>query len=508
MNQVKYSNFPICHVFDNIFPKITKSSEFPSDLDWINTKEPLSLGKLRGHIIVLDFWTYCCINCMHTLPVLADLEKKYDGRPVIFIGIHSAKFFNEKDKRNIEQAALRYEISHPILVDKEMSVWNNFGVNSWPTIIIIDPNGTIVYKQSGEGQKEIIEDTIDTLLEKHEKSHTIAREPFSITKTLQKNNTILSFPGKIAISNGRIAISDSNHNRIVVTDLSGKIQHIIGNGRGLSDGNFSEAMFFRPQGIAWKDDRIIVADTENHAIRVVDLVKKQVTRLIGTGNQGPWRSNGGRGSDISISSPWDVAVKDDLIFIAMAGSHQIWRYDINTDLAKPFAGNGQENIIDGNLMQAQLAQTSGIFIHDEIIYFTDSETSSIREIDLKTNHVRTIVGQGLFVFGHKDGNVDEALLQHPLGLCVTAKKIFVADTYNSAIRLIDLEDEKVSTIIGNHGTGGICKLDDPSCDTLELYEPSDVKFYEDKLYIADTNNHLIRVYDLKTNILKTLDIRI
>ncbi len=496
-------------MFDNIFSKVIKAPEFPSDFDWINTKDSLSLEKLRGHIIVLDFWTYCCINCMHTLPILADLEKKYEDKPVVFIGVHSAKFFNEKDRKNIEQAVMRYEISHPVLVDKEMTVWNKFGVSGWPTIIIIDPIGTLVYRQSGEGQRESIEDTIDVLLEKHEKSHTLAREPVKITGTIQKSNTTLSFPGKISISKGRIAVSDSNHNRIIVTDLSGKIEHIIGSGKiGLVDGKFSEAAFFRPQGVVWKDNFIFVADTENHALRIIDMQKNQVTTLVGTGNQCLWRSPGGKGRETAISSPWDVAVKDNLVFIAMAGNHQIWAYDTNTDLIIPFAGNGHENIIDRNKMQAQLAQTSGIFVYEDVVYFTDSETSSVREIDLKTNYVRTIVGKGLFVFGHKDGHTDEALFQHPLGLCTTPNMIFVADTYNSAIRMIDLDKEKVSTIIGRHGMGGICRLDDPNCDTLGLYEPSDVEHYEDKLYIADTNNHLIRVYDLKTNILKTLDIRI
>ncbi|MDE1770038.1 MAG: redoxin domain-containing protein [Thaumarchaeota archaeon] len=496
-------------MLDDIFSKVTKASEFPTDFDWINTKEPLSLEKLRGHIIVLDFWTYCCINCMHTLPVLAELEKKYKDRPVIFIGVHSAKFFNEKDRKNIEQAVMRYEVQHPVLVDKEMVVWNKFGVGGWPTIVIIDPNGILVYRQSGEGQKEMIEDTIDVLLEKHERARTLAREPIKITSTIQRSQTTLSFPGKISISKGRIAISDSNHNRIIITDLSGKIEHTIGSGKtGLTDGKFSESSFFRPQGVVWKDNLLYVADTENHALRVIDLEKNQVITLVGTGVQGPWRSIGGKGKDVSISSPWDVAVKDNIVFIAMAGNHQIWTYDTMTDLAKPFAGSGHENIIDGDRMHAQLAQTSGIFVYGDIVYFTDSETSSVREIDLKTNYVRTIIGHGLFVFGHKDGSNDEALFQHPLGLCATADKIFVADTYNSTVRIIDLENQKVSTIIGKHGMDGICKSGDPNCDTLGLYEPSDVEFYQDKLYITDTNNHLIRIYDLKTNILKTLDIRV
>ncbi len=496
-------------MFDNIFSKVTKASEFPPDFDWINTKESLSLEKLKGHVIVLDFWTYCCINCMHTLPVLAELEKKYEDKPVVFIGVHSAKFFNEQDRKNIEQAVARYEISHPVLVDRKMTVWNKFGVTGWPTIAIIDPNGTLVYRQSGEGQKEMIEDTIDVLLEKHEKSHTLAREPIKIVKTIQKTNAMLSFPGKISISNSKIAISDSNHNRIIVTDLVGKILYTIGSGKiGLQDGNFSESTFFRPQGVTWKDDIIFVADTENHALRKINLQEGIVTTLVGTGKQGPWRSQGGIGKETAISSPWDVAVKDNLVFVAMAGNHQIWTYDTNTYVARPFAGNGQEDIIDANRMQAQLAQPSGIFVYNDVVYFTDSETSSVREIDLRTEYVRTIVGHGLFAFGYKDGKTEESLFQHPLGLCATGNKIFVADTYNSAIREIDSKNDSVATVIGKQGTSTMCKLDDPSCDTLGLYEPSDVEWYQDKLYIADTNNHLIRVYDLKTNVLNTLEIRI
>ncbi len=495
-------------MFDNMFSKAIKAPEFPSDFNWINTTDPLSLEKLRGHVVILDFWTYCCINCMHTLPVLAQLEKKYQDKPVVFIGVHSAKFFNEQDKNNIEQAVGRYEITHPVIVDKEMSIWRQYSVKGWPTIVIIDPTGNLVYRQSGEGQKEMIEDIIDTLLEKHEKKHTLAREPIKITRTHHKRNAILSYPGKISIANGKIAISDSNHNRIIISDLSGKIEKIIGNGSaGLIDGSFSEAKFFRPQGVVWINNCIVVADTENHALREIDLDKNKVTTLAGNGKQGQWASAGGSGNDVSLSSPWDVAVKDDQVFITMAGNHQIWTCDLKSRLVKPFAGNGYEDIVDGPRMQAQLAQPSGITIYNDLIYFVDSETSSVRKIDLKTDHVQTIVGHGLFTFGHKDGNTNEALLQHPLGISATSNRIFVADTYNSAIRMIDLEKQNVSTLIGKNGSKGVCRIGDPECDTLGLYEPSDVKMHDEKLYIADTNNHLIRVYDLKTNLLTTLNIR-
>jgi thiol-disulfide isomerase/thioredoxin len=496
-------------MFDEIFTRITKAQNFPDGYDWINVKEPLSLEKLKGQIIVLDFWTYCCINCMHMLPALATLEKKYEGKPVVFIGVHSAKFFNEQDKKNIENAVARYEISHPVVVDRNMSIWRKYDVNGWPTIIIIDPNGTIVYKQSGEGQRESIEDTVDVLLEKYSKTGTLAKDPLKIEHKILQNKSTLSFPGKISISNGKIAMSDSNHNRIIVTDLFGKIEHVIGSGKiGFSDGSFETATFFRPQGVVWKNDSIIVADTENHAIRKIDLRDKKVTTLVGTGRQGPWISHGGKGKEISITSPWDVAQKDNLIFIAMAGNHQIWTYDIESDIAKPFAGNGYENIIDGEKQQAQLAQPSGISISGNKLYFADSEVSAIREIDLETNQVKTLVGHGLFVFGHKDGHVNDALFQHPLGVCATKNRIYVADTYNSAIREINLETNQVKTLVGKTEMNGICRLDDPACDSLGLYEPSDVELFQNKIFITDTNNHLIRVYDTSSNVLQTLEIKI
>ena len=297
-------------MFDKFYTKVTKAPEFPSNFDWINSNEPLSLEKLRGHVIVLDFWTYCCINCMHTLPVLAQLERKYEEKPVVFIGVHSAKFFNEQDRNNIEQAVRRYEISHPVLVDKQMTVWQKYDVSGWPTIVIIDPSGTIVYKQSGEGQKEVIEDTIDVLLEKYGKSGDFAKVPIKITRHIPQDKTTLSYPGKLSISNGKVAISDSNHNRIVVTDMTGKIEHIIGSGKiGLVDGNFADAAFFRPQGVVFKDNTIFVADTENHAIRKIDMVTSKVTTVAGTGKQGPWMSSGGKGKEASLSSPWDVVEK-------------------------------------------------------------------------------------------------------------------------------------------------------------------------------------------------------
>lgn len=495
-------------MFESFF-SASKAPEFPAGYDWINTDEPLSISKLRGSVIVLDFWTYCCINCMHTLPTLAALEKKYEGRPVVFIGVHSGKFTAEQEAANVRNAVLRYEITHPVIVDRQMHVWNLFSIRAWPTIVIIDPNGTIITKQSGEAQGDAISDVLDVLLEKHSKRGTLAREPPKIKNSAPLSQHALSFPGKIAISkSGKMAISDSNHNRILVCDLSGRIEIVVGSGRrGLEDGSLTTSAFFRPQGIAWKEQTLFVADTENHAIRKIDLENGSVVTIAGTGIQGPWMSPGGKGTSTAINSPWDVACKDDLVFIAMAGSHQIWVYDTTTRNVTPFAGTGQENIIDGNVNAAQLAQPSGVSISGNKLYFADSEVSAVRQIDLQANYVKTIVGHGLFEFGHLDGHVDDALFQHPLGICATENTIFVADTYNSAIRVVDLQQSRVYTLVGKTEQNLVCLPDNPQCDILPLYEPGGVEYYGGKIYIADTNNHLIRVFDLQKNSLETLDVQ-
>jgi hypothetical protein len=191
----------------------------------------------------------------------------------------------------------------------------------------------------------------------------------------------------------------------------------------------------------------------------------------------------------------------------MAGLHQIWAYHLQTGKIGPFAGSGYENIVDGSFGEAQFAQPSGLAIFKNYLFVADSEVSAIRRIDLGKKIVQTAVGEGLFVFGHKDGLLDEARLQHPLGVACEGNKIYVADTYNHAIRLIDLAEQKVSTIVGKPEMKTMCNIDDPACDTLGLFEPSDVKIQGNLLYIADTNNHLIRIFDLQSKVLKTLPVK-
>ncbi len=476
--------------------------EFPEGLEWLNTDKPLSIKALRGKIVLLDFWTYCCINCMHVIPDLKKLEQKYPNELVV-IGVHSAKFEGEKDSENIRQAILRYELEHPVINDKDMRVWDEYAVRAWPSLYLIDPEGYIVGKVSGEGVFDPLDRQIAALVEQFGKQGRLNREPLALN--LEKSKapaSLLSFPGKILADekSSRLFISDSNHNRILIASPDGKVEQVIGSGEiGLKDGDFTSAAFHHPQGLALKGDTLYVADTENHAIRQLDLAKRQVTTIAGTGKQADFIQINATSGPTALNSPWDLFLQGDTLYIAMAGPHQIWKLDLKTKQAEPFAGSGQENIVDGPLKEAALAQPSGISGDGSRLYFADSEVSAIRSADLNPKgEVKTIVGLGLFEFGDKDGVGDEVRLQHPLGVLYHQGELYVVDTYNNKIKRIDPKTRRTETLFGD-GTSGWQDGATPRFD-----EPGGLSRLGDKLYIADTNNHAIRVADLKTKQVSTL----
>ncbi len=486
---------------DNPFPKRFPAPGLEGGAGWLNTSGEITLKDLRGKIVLLDFWTYCCINCMHVLPDLAYLEKKFD-KEVVVIGVHSAKFDNEKDTENIRRAILRYEIEHPVINDSSMTVWRKFGVHSWPTLVLLDPEGNYCGYVSGEGNREILEQVIEKLIAYHKAKGTLDETPVRFDLESHKATaTPLRFPGKILADEAgkRLFISDSNHNRIVISDLAGKVQTVIGSGAiGNQDGSFEKAQFDHPQGMDLDGNLLYIADTENHTIRVADLEKKTVTTIAGTGQQSRERVRGGKPLETALASPWDVKKVDGKLYIAMAGPHQIWVLD-DAEKIRVFAGSGREDILNGPLAESALAQPSGMATDGKFLYVVDSEGSAVRKIPLDPDgEVSTLVGtsdlpQGrcLFEFGDIDGTGDEARLQHPLGIAIHNGQLYVADSYNHKIKVIDIAKRTSKTFLGNGKAGS---KDDP----VQLSEPAGLAFAGNNLYIADTNNHQIRVYNLES----------
>lgn len=479
---------------------------FDGATDWINSA-PLTAKDLRGKLVLLDFWTYCCINCHHVLPDLAKLEQKYKNELVV-IGVHSPKFFAERDTTNIREKVHEYQIKHPVINDADQTLWNRFGVNSWPTILLFEIDGSGVGGVSGEGNYAILDQEIGRRIEKHKaRGDHLNTEPVQFAPESDKPDTSpLLFPGKVfADEKGkRLFIADTAHNRIVQTDLNGDKPVVIGNGvAGLVNGDYAKAEFHRPQGMCLVGDTLYVADTENHALRAIDLKARKVTTAAGTGQQSHRRSGGGLGEKTALNSPWDVIPIPDTnaLAIAMAGIHEIWRYDLKTTLVSVWAGTGVENIQDGPLATALFAQPSGLASDGQSLYVADSEVSAIREIssERRRAHVRTIVGSGLFVFDDVDGRGPEVRLQHCLGVAYGNGRLYIADTYNNKIKECDPKTGLVETLLGNKQHGA---TDDPP----RFYQPGGLSVAGTKLYVADTNNGKIRVVDLKEKTVKTLDL--
>jgi DNA-binding beta-propeller fold protein YncE len=482
-----------------------RAPEIQGGSGWLNTDKPLSLAALKGKVVLLDFWTYGCINCIHIIPDLKKLEAKYP-KELVVIGVHSAKFKNEKETENIRRIILRYEIEHPVYNDSEFAVWQSYGVRAWPTRVLIDPAGYIIGGVSGEGYYDEIDQTIARVAEEFRKRGELNEEPLKLVLERAKVGDLpLAFPGKILAdaANDRLFIADSNHNRIVVTKLDGTLIDTIGTAdAGATDGAFDKASFYRPQGLALNGDSLYVADTENHLIRRIDLKARTVETVAGTGKQTrEYPPKGGPARTTALSSPWDLQLVGRTLYIAMAGPHQIWKLDLDNNAVAIFAGSGREARLDGSLTDSGFAQPSGIAAIENTLYVADSESNIIRAIDITGGTVKTLVGGDLFEFGDVDDTGDEVRLQHPLGIVPAGDKLLIADTYNHKIKELDPKRRRVVSLFGT-GKPGQADGSSPS-----FYEPGGLTVANGKLYVADTNNHAIRVVDLKTKQASTLPIK-
>ena len=529
-----------------------RAPEFPANYPWLNTEKPLSIASLKGRVVLLDFWTYCCINCLHVLPDLKYLEQKYPDSLTV-IGVHSAKFDNEKEVENIRQAILRYDIEHPVIVDSDMTIWQSYAVRAWPTLMVIDPESYVIGYVSGEGNRDALDELVGKLIAEHKDKNAVNFEAlsFSLEKERKPLSTPLAFPGKVlafaitateakqlhqqvallgemteysesveelvepgpansviqSLVGSCLFIADSGHNRIVVSTTEGEVLHVIGTGKpGLTDGDFAEAEFFAPQGMAFDADSQIlyVADTENHALRKIDFVTQRVETIAGNGEQShEIVHDSGKGLETKLNSPWDLERVGNRLFMAMAGSHQIWEMQLDTGIIGVYAGNGRESCVDGNLAESAFSQPSGLATDRSELFVADSEISSIRAIGIDEDpQVRTVCGSGeLFGFGDRDGRAEEVRLQHCLGVEYAQNYLWVADTYNHKIKRIDHRGGMSRTMIGD-GTAG--HLDGKGINA-RFFEPSGLSAIGPHLFIADTNNHVIRRVELDTLTVTTLD---
>ncbi|MET8079705.1 NHL domain-containing thioredoxin family protein [Streptomyces sp. NPDC005303] len=444
---------------------------------WLNTGgKRYTLADLRGRIVILDFWTFCCVNCLHVLDELRELEEKHSDT-VVVIGVHSPKFVHEAEHAAVADAVERYGVGHPVLDDPELATWKQYAVRAWPTLVVIDPEGYVVAQHAGEGHVHAIDRLVTELEAEHGAKGTLRRGDGPYVAP-EPEPTTLRFPGRaLPLPSGNLLVSDTTRHQLVEFAADGEsVVRRIGSGaRGFADGTAKTAGFNEPQGLALLDEgSVVVADTVNHALRRLDLDTGEVTTLAGTGRQW-WRGSPttGPARETDLSSPWDVAVWHGLVWIAMAGVHQLWAYDPGDETVAAVAGTTNEGLVDGPGAEAWFAQPSGLAVSPdgERLWLADSETSALRWVDLD-GAVHTAVGTGLFDFGHRDGAAEQALLQHPLGVTALPDgSVAVSDTYNHALRRYDPATGQVTTL------------------ATDLREPSDAVLVGEEIVVVESARH-------------------
>lgn len=485
-----------------------RAPELSQAFPWLNCQHPLLLKALRGQIVLLDFWTYGCINCLHIIPDLHYLEQKY-SQFLTIISVHTAKFDHEQSLESIQQAVLRYGITHPVLVDCDRTLWDQYAIRAYPTFVLIDPQGYIVATFSGEGRRQILDQLIQQLIEEHRGKGTLDEQ--SLVDILRPQDLLtspLAFPGKVLADelSNTLFIADTGHHRIVMTSLNGTLKATIGTGTaGWQDGDWNTAQFSSPQGMALDPSGQIlyIADAGNHLLRQVDLRQFTVSTVAGTGTQSRLLfPHGGKALEVDLNSPWDLALLGDQLQIAMAGSHQIWVMHLSDRTIETLIGTGAEYRVDGTADTAAFAQPHGITTDGRRLFVADSETSSIRTISFNPTPIaQTLCGQGqLFGFGDRDGVGAAVQLQHCSGLVYARGFVWIADTYNHKIKQVNPTTGECCSVAGR-GTAG---LQDGAGAVAALSEPAGLSCANSTLYIADTNNHAVRYLNLDSLELKTL----
>lgn len=481
--------------------------DFPGGHTWFNVTRPLTLDDLKGKVVLLDFWTSGCINCQHIIPDLERLEEEFADELVV-IGVHSGKYDREQEDESVRQAILRYGIEHPVVNDPDFVIWSAYGANAWPTVALVDPTGMYVGARAGEQVYDAFRDVIADLVAEFDEQGEIDRTPFALTdlEAGAVTSALLSYPSAVLADEegGRLFIVDSGRHRVLISGLDGELRDVIGTGsRGFGDGTFEEATLYEPQALALSEDgsTLYISDTRNHALRAVDLTTRQVRTIAGTGNRAyAFPAPGADATETDLASPWGLVIHGNTLYIAMAGTHQIWTMDLTRETLSVFAGSGAEGIDDGPLGEATLAQPSGMTIDGDYLYWVDPESSSVRRALLDgTGPIETLVGTGLFDYGDADGVGTSALLEHPQGIAYANGLLYVADTYNHKIRTIDPTTREVRTVAG--AESGFA---DGEGAGAALNEPAGLSVAGDVIFVADSANQVVRTLEVGTAVISTL----
>ena len=478
--------------------------KFPEDLEWLNTERPLKLADLSGKAVLLNFFTSCCINCTHVVADLKRLHARY-APELLVIGVHSPKLSAEREANAVRDAILRLGIDYAVVNDRDMRIWKQHEVRAWPTTMLVAPHGRIIETRVGEGIFDALDGTIGAVLSGAIRTGDVDHAPLPLrAEGEQAPAQPLSFPGSVLAdeSSERLFISDTGNNRVIIADLDGTVLDVVGRGSaGREDGAFDRATFRSPRGLALDGSMLYVADQGNHSIRRLDLDLRVVQRIAGTGHQAPALVEPGSALKTDLNSPWDLQLIHHRLYMTMAGAHQIWRLDLQAEALEAYAGGSVAGLVDGTRLDCLLAQPSGLTSDGVRLFLTDAASSALRWVYLPPGRqLGTWIGRGLFQYGDVDGKAGDALLQHPIGLTHHDGLIYVADTHNNKVKVFNPRPARILTLFGTGERGH--RDGEPGA----LNGPSDVSCVGGRMWIADTNNHAIRVASINGGAMETLEL--
>ncbi len=464
--------------------------ELNENLHWLNS-EPQSIAGQRGRILALVFWNASSVYSQNMIDELARIKAKHP-LGLIILGIHLPKFDAEIDDRIVLKAINRQRIAFPVANDRNWITWQHFGITRWPSVALIDSEGVVCDIITGDDNAEALERKIAELIDQAASSHSLVEHPFRPKNPEEK--TALSFPSGLAVTDNHLYISDTAHHRVLECTHQGRILREFGTGHpDLNDGPANEAAFNSPRGLCLIRETLYVADTGNHALRRVNLISGEVVTLLGSGKPGqPKEGVSKHSSENSLNMPWGLSGSNDKLYMALAGSNQIWEYELGNARMRFVAGTGDLGIADGPGRNSLFAQPTSVALVQQTLYVVDSATSSVRAIQLQQNMVQTLVGHGLYEFGDQDGERREARLQYPQNAVLDPNSpvLWIADTYNGSLRKLRL------------GGGGMTTQQLPH----SLNQPSALAVGSGALWIADAGAHEVLRYDLTTELVVRLPI--
>lgn len=464
-------------------------------LTWFNVQKPLTLSDVFGRILILDFWTFSCVNCLHILPSLRRIERAFED-DVIILGIHSPNFPYEREVVNVLKAVQRYGIEHPVVHDPEFKLWDAYGAKVWPTLIMVSPQGQIFARQAGEPDGDKLLEAVGNAVRKYKAQGKL--KPGLIERHVPgKSAQNLRFPGKIKLlrqdGQRRWAIADTGQHQVIIADDQGQILQRIGRGTaGNTDGDYAHAAFDNPHGITTGDGVIYVGDLGSHLIRKIDLTKQQVTTIAGTNRRGLTLGRDTTAISAGLASVFDLELVENNLYFANTGTHQIGVIDLDTMELRALAGNGQKDLLDGKGRDAKLAQPSSLsfFAEQNRLYFADADNSAIRYVDFNQGGaVKTLVGRGMAESGRRNGPFAAAKLQHPMGVARCGDFLIIADSFNAALRKLDFVRQATENFADDFKS--------TTADLFPLLDPEGIVWDgQNRLLVVDSNLHRILVYDL------------